>query len=462
MKYVPYVLALGLLAFVFSHSTAQSHCETIVETAIETALDNCTDIRRNQACYGNISINVEAAPDVQELAFAQAGDLVAVTDLASMRLSSQVADTGEWGIADMLVEVLTNAGSVGAQVILFGEASIENTVEPAPAIVRVPITATINANIRSGPSTNFAVLGSVAAGEQLVATGRLDDGSWLRLQYDDGTAWIFTELVASQEDITTLDVVAQDSRLDAPRYGPMQAAIMATGVDDAPCEPAPESGVLLQTPEGVTELRFSLNEVEIVFQSTVYVQSQPDVEMIVNMLDGDAEITAFGETRFAPAGTRVRIPMGADSIAIGAPIGPEPYDDDEIMLVPVVLLMREVEPTASLTVAEIEDALASALPESGLWSIFWRANGSSGPFFCQSGFTTSWSENVSITYGGNGSITIVWTGLGNIGNDLVDFTVNPVGNGVYSDGARRLTVVDGNNFSVTFTGGCPVTATFSK
>lgn len=53
-------------------------------------------------------------------------------------------------------------------------------------------TANKSANLRSGPGTNYAVVGSVRAGQALKIVGKTQDGSWLKLE--DGK-WVATFLV---------------------------------------------------------------------------------------------------------------------------------------------------------------------------------------------------------------------------------------------------------------------------
>ncbi len=52
--------------------------------------------------------------------------------------------------------------------------------------------ANVNANIRSGPGTRYAIVGSAPQGTQLLITGQNEDGSWLQL---DSGHWIYAPLV---------------------------------------------------------------------------------------------------------------------------------------------------------------------------------------------------------------------------------------------------------------------------
>jgi uncharacterized protein YraI len=63
-----------------------------------------------------------------------------------------------------------------------------------------PVTVTVkqDMNVRSGPGTNYPVLGTAPAGASSTVMGRNADSSWLQVQYPPGsgnTAWVFAQLV---------------------------------------------------------------------------------------------------------------------------------------------------------------------------------------------------------------------------------------------------------------------------
>jgi hypothetical protein len=191
----------------------------------------------------------------------------------------------------------------------------------------------------------------------------LEDGSWLRVRLaDGGSGWVFGELVEVDGDVELLNTIDPAE----PVVGPMQAFFFRSGIGDAPCAEAPESGILIQTPEGAGTVTLSANEVDIQLGSTIYLQAQPGGDMVVSVIEGTAQINAQGTTVFAPAGTRVRIPITNDLRANGAPIGPEAYDDAELAPLPVEILAREVVVAPALTEAEIE-ALVGLVPLTGTW-----------------------------------------------------------------------------------------------
>jgi hypothetical protein len=146
----------------------------------------------------------------------------------------------------------------------------------------------------------------------------------------------------------------------------MQAFYFQSGVGDAPCAEAPDSGILIQTPEGDAEISLTVNEVNIQLGSTIYMQAQPNDDMLVYVVEGRIEVEAQGTTVTAPAGTLVRIPMDSNLAPTGVPVGPEPYDSAAVANLPISLLPTTITIAEPLTEEEI--SAASGLPQSGTWS----------------------------------------------------------------------------------------------
>ena len=69
------------------------------------------------------------------------------------------------------------------------------------------------------------------------------------------------------------------------QYGPMQAFYLKTGSKATSCEEAPNDGLLVQTPEGIAEVRLWINEVKIRLGSTAFIQSSPGNSMTIKTLE---------------------------------------------------------------------------------------------------------------------------------------------------------------------------------
>ncbi|CAG0969718.1 hypothetical protein ANRL4_01175 [Anaerolineae bacterium] len=109
------------------------------------------------------------------------------------------------------------------------------------------------------------------------------------------------------------------------------------------CHEAPRDGILIQTPQGRGKIELFVNGANIRVGSTVFLQAQPNKELIINTLDGAATVTSAGKTSTATMGTRVRVPLDSNWRASGPPSDPEPFDPAHVLALPVQLL-----PTAAV------------------------------------------------------------------------------------------------------------------
>ena len=147
---------------------------------------------------------------------------------------------------------------------------------------------------------------------------------------------------------------------NSTRYNPFQAFYLQTGISDAPCAAAPQSGILIQTPEGVAEVRLMINEIAIQLGSTAFIQSAPGQDFAFNLLEGSSLVEAGGVTQRVFPGTRVRVPLDANGHAAGAPTIPEPYDMEVMAPLPLRLLPYQFDIVSPLTWPEIYALLGQA------------------------------------------------------------------------------------------------------
>ncbi len=79
------------------------------------------------------------------------------------------------------------------------------TGEPAE-VIEMSLVAKSTINVRSGPGTDFEIVGSFQSGGQEKAIARDADGSWLRI----GEGWVFADLVEPCGDFLSLLPVASE------------------------------------------------------------------------------------------------------------------------------------------------------------------------------------------------------------------------------------------------------------
>ncbi len=135
------------------------------------------------------------------------------------------------------------------------------------------------------------------------------------------------------------------------------AYYLRTGIGDAPCASAPESGILIQTPEGAAEIQVTINGVDIRLMSTAFIQAQPNAAMRVSLVEGQGIITAENVSRVVPAGTGITIPLNADLLPAAPPSEVAPYDAADFATLPIDILERDIE------IAEFAEAEAVSSAE---------------------------------------------------------------------------------------------------
>lgn len=141
-------------------------------------------------------------------------------------------------------------------------------------------------------------------------------------------------------------------------FTPMQAFLLRTGLGDAQCADAPESGLVVQTPEGVGEVTFNINGVEVGMGSTVVFRAQADGEMTVSTIEGLAVLEVEDEVQPVPAGTRLRVPMDRALRPFRRLIHrPEPYELRNLEGIPLRLLQRRINVAPPLTASQVSEIM---------------------------------------------------------------------------------------------------------
>lgn len=125
------IIAIGIL-LTFGSALAQiQRCADIVQKAFASVDQFCEQTSRNEACYGNISMEVEPQPTVTDFNFSQTGDIESVGEILSMHLDGMDELKGVWGLALMRVQASLPDSLPGqnATIILFGDVEIEQHAE---------------------------------------------------------------------------------------------------------------------------------------------------------------------------------------------------------------------------------------------------------------------------------------------------------------------------------------------
>ncbi len=122
--------------------------------------------------------------------------------------------------------MVTMAAAFGMAIAAAAPAMAQDTPTPEPTVeataILPPLTASTElfvtsnylVNVRSGPGRSFAILGQVRPGEELDVTGRVDDGTWVQVNFNGQMGWVSANLFDATGDLTTAALV--EVAADAP------------------------------------------------------------------------------------------------------------------------------------------------------------------------------------------------------------------------------------------------------
>ncbi len=266
-------------------------CPILEQRALDALDTSCEALEPGQICAVHPELLIHAY-DGGDPIEPETGDILLLADMQALGLGS---DAQTWGVMRAAISAYPvdswDAEAVTAfffgDMVAFnsGAEGIEVTTE------RVPITLLQGVNVRSGPSVDASAMLPLLRGDVVKATGRSADGSWLRIQQRSGEGgWIAADLV--EVDMDALATVTADDSPPAPLYRPYADFSFNAALNDARCENAPSSGILLQTPAESEALDFMINGVRLQLSGTVYLQAEAEQSMIVSVLAGRARVTA--------------------------------------------------------------------------------------------------------------------------------------------------------------------------
>jgi hypothetical protein len=288
----------------------------------------CRGLPRDTACYGGGAMTAQVRSGV----FAVDGDRLDAEQIDNITSVTQPT----WSAALLNLQLsLTDVNQSDNVALLYGAATWRNLV---PVATEFLVDATAEINIRAVPLPDAEILRVLPVMSSVLAHGRTADNRWIRvtIPQTNRVGWVTIDSLSLDNDINALTVY-DEAQYSDPRYLPFQISTLQTAVNDAPCDGAPNSGLLLQTPNTQQIVRFNINGLQFDAFATLWLQATPD-EMLVTMLYGNAEVAALGGRTYVPAGARLRVPLGADGLVSVAPSNAEPLDSAAIATLPLDVL----------------------------------------------------------------------------------------------------------------------------
>ena len=333
-----------------------SGCPAQVQAALSAAQITCGQIGSGEACLG--SGVVEASPqEGAQIRFVQPGDRAGFSALTELRL--RTLDTSEKTLALVIgkpVFPTSTGGSAEATMIVIGDVTLVDDGDQRPSTtggVVGTVIADFGLNVRRQPDPSSEVVWQLRRGDLINITGQTADRSWYRMEIPNqfrAPAWVYAPYIQVSGNIPTVDPAVVPTRT-APQassgmatlFQAMQAFNLLSGSVNAECTGAPQSGALIQTPNGMFDrMRLRVNDVLIELNGTVFLQAQANDRLLISVLEGDANITAQGAMSSTPKGFRASVALGGNLEPQGAPL-PDSFDQRELIGLPVSQLPRMIE-----------------------------------------------------------------------------------------------------------------------
>jgi len=325
MKRIHFLWIL-LLILVFP-AMAQDVCPADVIRAFARAGAACTDVERNHVCYGNGTVTgVFDASNTDS--FSLVGERANTGLLQQLIVSTE----DEFSVASMQLQLSLINTQPGRNVslIAFGDVTVTNQVPVRPTIL---VESTGLLTIRELPDSEADIIEQYPLRTTVTANGLYSEGGWLRVEVPDTSeiGWVSLDILTTVGDINTLNIVD----IDSPFLRSFQFMSISTGMDDARCEGAPESGVLIQSPNVVDAVEMTINGVDLLVAGTVFLQSMPDDAMVLQQIDGQTLIRMASETRWLVSGGEVSIPLDSSLTVSGEMTETQPFVAENLVGVPV-------------------------------------------------------------------------------------------------------------------------------
>ena len=319
-----------------------SACPAMQQQAFANIQAFCAQQASGTLCLGHPTVSPTLRAEASDSgALLQPGDSMSIAAIDWLSISTEAKT---WGTARALFEAYPaeTLAPRQAALVAFGNVTIflPPPVDMPPTMVNARVSARRGANLRALPSTAARIVAQLAQGRPLYVTARSPDGNWLLVYASPGTrGWINRHLVSSfAAALPTLESAANAP----PLWMPWQSFDFHSAIDDAPCDGAPPSGILLQTPEFGTPLYFDINGSELRLRGTAWLQAQSSSGMLVHLLDGSARvITGEGSVLLRPGRYTVVALAMADNGALRAtapPYAPQAYPYHELSSLPLQLL----------------------------------------------------------------------------------------------------------------------------
>lgn len=331
-------LIIVMLLAISAPALAQDDCALLFQEAVDATQQLCADTGSNQLCYGSAPAAPDPRPNVR-LVWAEPGDIVDAAALAGFSTGAFDLESGDWGIA--LAKVRANLPEDAVTMLTFGAVRVENASEAPGDTVRLEVTvqATDGANVRAEAAESGPLSDILSFGQHVDVIGRTADSEWLWVIVPGTTGWVLASLMQADFDLDVLPVVDPENPGWPYLFGTLQEFnFESTSPDERPCATAPDSGILVQTPDTDREVILVANTLELHFAGTLWLQTPAPAEVNISVLEG---YLWYGEERGQTLNAGERLHYSYDGRRLTLSTQPEEYAFVRARYLPLPLLPRE-------------------------------------------------------------------------------------------------------------------------
>ncbi|MYD09498.1 MAG: SH3 domain-containing protein [Chloroflexi bacterium] len=339
-RWLAVLVFISLAAAIAAQDNA---CPALQTEALNNIASRCADQAAGTLCLGHPTVAAIQRPPSSSAAARKPGDTLPVDSLDWLAISTE---DRTWGAARAVFPAYAGDSleTREATLVAFGNVALyfPPPVEPPSPLINLTVTASRGAYLRAQPRLDAQIIAPLPVRTQLKAIGTSPNGNW-RLVYaaPNQRGWMSQSVVSTSGN--TLPVLNADSDI-IPLWLPGQIFDFHSGIADAPCDGAWNSGILLQAPNFTTPTYFEINGIRVLLTGSVWLQAQISSGALIHVIDGAARVTAADVTRAVQRGYKVSVPLAiADDRSIqaeAAPTDPVPYDYQRLSRLPVHTLIQ--------------------------------------------------------------------------------------------------------------------------
>lgn len=336
-EFMRVVMLLVFILLGVGTTLAQAVCPTDILLGFARSAAACARAPVWSVCYGNGAVTAEPHLN-RTIAWEKTGQFAPIEDVRRIAVES-----GEqWSVVTWTMPGdLPLARQRGITALIYGTGSVQDRLPPLPTLTVQARAALV---IRSTPDIKGEILVEYPVGREVVANGRTLENDWLRVLVPDTSAvgWVASDLVRD-EGFNILAPVTTETPVEQP----YQNITLTTLSEDAACAEAPESGLLLQSPDATTRVTLTINDQTVELAGTALMQSADGEGLFAAVLDGYALVGGA----YVPAGAQINLSAQTEA---------EPIPDSVLvrytMTLPLAQLPTRFSPPSVLTADSLEAA----------------------------------------------------------------------------------------------------------